>query len=254
MSERRISESELHAYLDGELTGARHSEVETYVAQTPEVAERLAVYSRNEEELRACYAAVLDEPVPERLRTRSRRSGLRPLMQHAVAAVIWLALGGILGWYLHGQGGADAPSDAPSWAKRAAVAHAVYSPEVRHPVEVGADQEAHLVAWLSKRLGAPLRIPQLNAAGYTLVGGRLLPGDSAPVAQFMYQDGRGQRLTLYVRTNREQSRETAFRFAQDGNVRVFYWIDRGFGLALSGEVAKDELLRIATVVYQQLNP
>ena len=70
----------------------------------------------------------------------------------------------------------------------------------------------------------------------------------------MYQDAQGQRLTLYVRSNREHNRETAFRFAQDGNVRVFYWIDRGLGLALSGEVEKDELLRVATTVYQQLNP
>jgi anti-sigma factor RsiW len=134
------------------------------------------------------------------------------------------------------------------------VAHAVYSPEVRHPVEVGAEQEAHLVAWLSKRLGTSLRIPQLSGIGYSLVGGRLLPGERAPVAQFMYQDAQGQRLTLYVRTNGEQTRETAFRFAQDGSVRVFYWIDRGLGLALSGEIGKDELLRVATAVYQQLNP
>ena len=57
-----------------------------------------------------------------------------------------------------------------------------------------------------------------------------------------------------MRRNADQARETAFRFAQDGNVRVFYWIDRGLGLALSGEIEKDELLRVATTVYQQLNP
>lgn len=125
---------------------------------------------------------------------------------------------------------------------------------MRHPVEVGADQEAHLVAWLSKRLGTALKIPQLGGIGYSLVGGRLLPGEQGPVAQFMYQDAQGQRLTLYVRTNREQGRETAFRFAQDGSVRVFYWIDHGLGLALSGEIEKEELLRVATTVYQQLNP
>jgi anti-sigma factor RsiW len=94
----------------------------------------------------------------------------------------------------------------------------------------------------------------LNGIGYSLVGGRLLPGEQGPAAQFMYQDAQGQRLTLYVRTNREQRRETAFRFAQDGTVRVFYWIDRGLGLALSGELDKEELLRVATAVYQQLNP
>ncbi len=73
-------------------------------------------------------------------------------------------------------------------ARVAAVAHAVYSPEVRHPVEVGADQEAYLVRWLPKRLGANLKVPHLAAQGYPLVGGRLLPGERGPAAQFMYQD------------------------------------------------------------------
>ena len=177
-----------------------------------------------------------------------------PALARYAAAVCWLMIGLAAGWFLHDVRRIDRSADAPAWARRAAVAHAVYSPEVRHPVEVGADQEAHLVAWLSKRLGAQLRIPKLSAIGYSLVGGRLLPGERGPAAQFMYQDSRGQRLTLYVRTNRDAGQETAFRFAEDGTVRVFYWIDRGLGLALSGEIEKQELLRVANTVYQQLNP
>jgi len=162
-------------------------------------------------------------------------------------------VGGLIGWQLNGYFG-EQRLEASAWARRAAVAHVVYSPEVRHPVEVGADQEAHLVNWLSKRLGAPLKVPHLGSIGYSLVGGRLLPGDRGPVAQFMYQDAKGQRLTLYVRTNPDDSRETAFRFAQENNVGVFYWLDRKLGYALSGEVERAELLRVATTVYRQLNP
>jgi anti-sigma factor RsiW len=121
-------------------------------------------------------------------------------------------------------------------------------------VAVAADQEAHLVTWLSKRLGADLKVPQLSALGYGLVGGRLLPGEHGPVAQFMYQDGKGQRLTLYVRTNAEDTQETAFRYARDNNVGVFYWLDHKLGYALSGEMDKAELLKVATAVYRQLNP
>jgi anti-sigma factor RsiW len=252
MSAKKISEDELHAYIDGELAPERHADIEAHIASSPELAERLNAYRRQEDALRARFDPVVTETVPDRLLHRRVGSIPRALRYAAVAG--WLTLGGAAGWFLHGTKGADQAPDAPSWARRAAVAHAVYSPEVRHPVEVGADQEAHLVAWLSKRLGADLRIPQLNALGYSLVGGRLLPGEQAPAAQFMYQDPRGQRLTLYVRTNREQNRETAFRFAQDGSVRVFYWIDRGLGLALSGEISREDLLRVATAVYQQLNP
>jgi anti-sigma factor RsiW len=35
------------------------------------------------------------------------------------------------------------------FVRQAAVAYAVYQPEQRHPVEVAADQQEHLVQWLS---------------------------------------------------------------------------------------------------------
>src|SRR5262249_6949883 len=165
----------------------------------------------------------------------------------------WIALGGVIGWQVHAYS-TSRQAETASWARRAAVAHVVYSPEVRHPVEVGADQEAHLVAWLSKRLGTPLKVPGLRSLGYRLVGGRLLPGERGPVAQFMYQDGKGQRLTLYVRVNADESRETAFRFAQENSIGVFYWLDHKLGYALSGEIEKGELLRVANAIYKQLNP
>ena len=86
-----------------------------------------------------------------------------------------------------------------------------------------------------------------------LVGGRLLPGDNGPVALFMYQNQNGRRLTLYVRTEATRNRETAFRYARENNVGVFYWIDREVGYALaSADLNKDELLKLANLVYKQL--
>ncbi|CAN7686526.1 anti-sigma factor [Pseudoduganella sp. LjRoot289] len=143
---------------------------------------------------------------------------------------------------------------AAGLAHHAALAHRVYAPEVRHPVEVGADQQDHLVAWLSKRLGTPLRPPKLAPLGYELVGGRLLPGDSGPVAQFMYTDASGQRLTLYVSSGQSGNKDSGFRYAQDGQLSVFYWIDGRYGYALSGALGKAELSQIANAVYEQLQP
>jgi anti-sigma factor RsiW len=135
------------------------------------------------------------------------------------------------------------------------VAHAVYSPEVRYPVEVRADQEAHLVTWLSKRLGTQLRAPKLESVGYSLMGGRLLPGENGPVAHFMYQSDRGARVTLYVRSDMASNRSTAFRYAREGNVGVFYWVDSKLGYALSSaDISKEDLLNVANAAYQQLNP
>jgi anti-sigma factor RsiW len=69
----------------------------------------------------------------------------------------------------------------------------------------------------------------------------------------MYQDANGRRLTLYVSTD-VYNRDTAFRYAREGELHVFYWIDRTLGYALAGDMGKDEMLRIARAVYEQLNP
>jgi len=252
MSQHIVTEADLHAYVDGALPEARRAEIEGYLAAQPQEAERVKAYRHQNAELHRLFDPVLGESEPERLRAPlTARRGFFLWRYAAVAA--WMTLGGVIGWQLSGMQ-YSATAGSAAFARRAAIAHVVYSPEVRHPVEVGADQETHLVNWLSKRLGAKLKAPHLGDLGYSLVGGRLLPGDNGPVAQFMYQDAKGLRLTLYVRTNPENAHETAFRFAKENNVAVFYWLDGKLGYALSAEIDKAELLRVATAVYRQLNP
>jgi anti-sigma factor RsiW len=247
-----VREEDLHAYIDGHLDAARKAEVEAYLVANPAELERVQAYGKQNDMLHALFDSALDEAVPFPIQPPANRKRFMPLLRVAAAAA-WMAVGGTVGWMLHTQDAAK-PLPAMAFAHQAAIAHVVYTPEVLHPVEVGADQEAHLVKWLSKRLGTELKPPHLGNAGYELVGGRLLPGDKGPAAQFMYQDTRGQRLTLYVRHNEDTNRETAFRYAQEGKVGVFYWIDGGMGYALSGEADKASLLKVANVVYQEFNP
>ncbi len=251
---RQYGEDDLHAYIDGWLPPAERAGVELWLDAHPDSAEQLRHYAAQNAALRALYGSVLDEPLPERLRTVRPRRYRRA---HAALAAGLLLAGAALGWLAHGmwqRAETGAAGSAPSLARQAAIAHAVYAPEVRHPVEVGADQEEHLVKWLSKRLGTDLTAPKLAALGYELVGGRLLSGPAGPVAHFMYQDPKGQRLTLYVSAQRGGQNQTAFRFSQENRVSVFYWIDRDYGYALSGEVERDALLGVVNVVYKQLNP
>lgn len=253
MSVAPVTEADLQAFVDGRLPEARQADIEAYLATRPEEAARLAAYRAHTEGLRGLHATMLGEPVPEFLlyAARPREGRLR----RVASACALVALGVVAGWQLGGS--RTERESSAEIAHSAAIAHVTYSPEVRHPVEVGVDQEAHLVAWLSKRLGTTLRAPKLDAEGYSLVGGRLLPGDagSHPVAQFMYQCKLGTRVTLYVRAEAVDQGETAFRYVQEGNVSVFYWIDRNFGYALSSaDIAKDELLKVANDAYRQLNP
>ena len=243
-----ITDTELHAYVDGQLAVARHAAVEAYLAANPAQAERVRAYSRQNKRMHALFDSTLDEPVPETLRKRPVPAP-NPLRYAAV--LVAALVGGLFGWTLRG---APPLSIAQTMPQQAALAHLVYVPEVMHPVEVRASEEAHLVKWLSKRLGAPLHAPHLSEVGFDLMGGRLLPGLTGPAAQFMYQDARGGRLTLYVRNAQAGNRETAFRYAQEGKVGVFYWVDGPFGYALTGEFDRSQLLSVAENVYRAFNP
>lgn len=273
-----ITEADLQAHVDGLLPESRRVEIEAYLSQRPQEVERLCAYRQDKQAIKALYGSVLNEPVPDALLQAARAPRARGAVRQAgswlprwslervAAGFALVVLGAGVGWLGRGvwhapqmlAQAARAPDRSSAIAadlpRQAAIAHVVYSPDVRRPVEIGAEQEDQLVAWLSKRLGAKIRPPRLAALGYELIGGRLLPGSSGPVAQFMYHDGSGQRLTLYVANEHVSNQDTGFRFTQEGPVNVFYWIDGKFGYALSAGIDKGELARIATAVYSQLQP
>jgi len=261
-----IREEELHALLDGQLGAAERAALERKLAQDPAAHATLLAWQRQRIALRAVHGEVLNEPVPPALLAaagqaeQSRRQVQQAWRLGGIAAGVALAFG--LGWLTHAQLEVSTSTrlarqqPAREFVHQAALAHAVYSPEVRHPVEVGAAQEEHLVQWLSKRLGRPLKLPRLNAQGYELVGGRLLPGDDGARAQFMYQNARGERVTLYLGSAPDsvqaQVGSTEFRFSAEGPVPSFYWVDEGFAYALSGTLTREQLLQLAQLVYHQL--
>ena len=209
-------------------------------------------FERETQLLRRAFDPVMTEPIPARMYLRN--PGWHEYARAAVFVVTGLVLGLALP-HLRREAPAQIPVTrivSPALPERAARAYLVYSPEVRHPVEVDAKEQDHLVKWLSKRLDVGLKVPVLTDQGFELLGGRLLPGPDGPVAHFMYQDASGKRLTLYVSRRSKAENQTAFRFAQEGRVNVFYWVDRDCGYALSGEIDKGQLSRVADVVYHQL--
>jgi len=249
----RFSDADLGAYVDGELDADTRSRLDALLANQPEDAARLEAYRRQNKELQNLFDPVLEEPIPtamlDLVMKPAARSN-RPIWMQIAAAVVLLISGAVGGWGLHGLQRVPPISSLPSYVERAVGAHLVYAAEVLHPVEVAAKQEAHLVKWLSKRLGNPIRAPHLNSIGYQLVGGRLLEDQGSPAAQFMYEDAAGRRVTVYARSN--DGKDTAFKFFENAEVSAFYWIDAPFAFALSGDLPRPELLTIAHVVYEGL--
>lgn len=256
----RIHEDDLHALVDARLPAPEAAELRARVAADPQLQATVDAWTAQRDALRRTFAANDPETPATLVSAAERAQSLRDSAMQwtrwaGMAASVLLAFGA--GWLANIEYAVRFPgTTAHQFAKQAAVAYVVYQPEVKHPVEVTAAQQEHLVQWLSKRLGRPLKVPDLRAQGYELLGGRLLPGEDGARAQFMYQNAAGQRLTLYYGAVKEggkiNTKETAFRFLDDGPVPGFYWVDQGFGCALSGQLPRAALLELAQAVYKQI--
>jgi anti-sigma factor RsiW len=243
-----VTEDELHAFVDGELPPERIGAVEAWLDTHADDAAKITSWRAMSDMLHAKYDSVSDEPVPARLSVDALSHAPRRWMMGAiVASLLAFAAGGGAGWIAHGA--AAKPSVFADFTGDALGAHKLYVVEVRHPVEVAADERAHMQQWLSKRIGYTITAPELDAMGLKLVGGRLLPGPEAPAAFLMYESASGERFTIF--TSRATADSTQMRYASQKNDGALFWADNGVGYVVSGGADKDRLTQVARLVYDQ---
>lgn len=253
---RTFTETDIHLALDGELPADERDAFGIWLDANPDMKAAQQRYADDRDRLRDALGAVLLETIPGRLTAAVTGEG-KPRRQawafsrYAAAAALLVAGG--LGGYFLGQRAEPAPSSnlLRPIAENAVAAHLIYANEKRHVVEVGADQAEHLNAWLSNRVGVKIVAPDLTAGGFDLVGGRLLPFSGRTAAQFMYQDPTGNRLSLYV-TRDESRQDSGYRFMSESGTDTLYWLDGGYGCALTGNLPEKTLTRLADITYDQL--
>ncbi len=249
-----VTNEDLVAFADGRLDTERAAEIKTWLGEHPDEAKQVAEWQRQTELLKAALDPVADEPVPPTLTEALHRRRARPLYwamaSAAAAAVIAFPLGLALGWYLTAAN--IMVSQGERLAETGLSTYRVYTAEVRHPVEVWADEEQHLVTWLTKRLGVPVKAPDLSRNGLKLVGGRLIVEGKAPLALLMYEDNSGRRFTLLIE-HIPDGRQTAFRYVHGDDACAFYWIEGDIGYALTGPADRNVVMQVAETVYEQLN-
>jgi len=252
--ERPIGEDDLQAFVDGRLASSRREAVRAYLDDHPALADQVKQEIELREALRARLAFKAAEPVPSRLRVANLMAGQHRPARRRGTAVAAAVAGFLIGSALGATGGiwwsGASRVTAASVAGNAIAAHRIYVGERLHPVEVPAEQEAHLVQWLSRRVGKPLSAPNLTAQGYRLIGGRLLPDSGEAAALFMYENAGGNRLTLYARSGGTEE-QTSFRFESRDDVSAFSWIDNGLSYVVTAKVERAQLLPIAETIYRQ---
>jgi anti-sigma factor RsiW len=256
-AERKITEADFVAYADERLEPTERALVEAWLAEHPEDRKMVDAWRGQTAALRTALDPTLAEPLPAAMtailsRPAPRRQAwLAPALAASLALAIGLGSGlfvGQSGWLFGNPGGDRADIIARAGYR----AHKIYTAEVRHPVEVPAAEEDHLVSWLSKRIGAPVKAPDLSSEGLHLLGGRLVPVEGDPAAQMMYEAANGDRYTLFV-TKSEGAPPTSFHFEEWGAIGCYYWIDGNLGYALNGPKDKAKLMTIATKIYEQMS-
>jgi anti-sigma factor RsiW len=254
-----ISDHDVHAYADGMLPPDRAALVDDALARDAGLAASVGDIRLQSASLRDALDPVLSEPIPDRLLAAAtppspqrRRAGSRRYA-FAFATAATLVIGLAIGWL--GRTLAFEAQETPvTFARQVAFAHALYTADARRPVEVWANEEKNLYTWLTRRLGHPVQAVDLTSAGYSLVGGRLVAGSEQPTALLMYENADKQRLTVQVRWGMPKGGETAFRYAVENGVGVFYWVDDdSCAYAISGTLDRPALLTVARLVHAQVS-
>lgn len=257
MIRRDFSERDIHMALDGELPSDERAAYDAWLDANPEMKAKSARFTADRTALQAAFAGVLDEAVPVRLRkvvlgeTPAKAAVPRSRWWLAAAAAVLLVAGGLGGYFagIDGIGQQDPAEDR--LAEEAIAAHVIYAAEKRHAVEVPASDKDHLQTWLSNRVGLKLVAPDLTANGFQLVGGRLLPAGDSKAAMLLYEDDKGERISLFVTAEAAENAKGTYASAQDGPAAV-YWLDKGYGCAVVGSLPREQLAVVAKSAYGQL--
>lgn len=242
-----VTEAELQAFVDGELPKERLREVLVHLGTYPDEIPRIAWYIVQKDELRRRLDAAWTGAHPRtaelehQLAQQLRRSRLTPWLQRGAAVGLLLTVG----WWSHTLSEEYLGDHLPPVVLEAAQAHQVFAADRQRPVELVATAADDMAGWFSRHLGKPVRIPSLDVVGLRLVGGRLLSADDGPVAQLIYEDKGGRRLTLCLSSEPNEVGPEV-QIAEIEGLTAGYWQIDELTYALVAQTSEAQLTAIAS--------
>jgi anti-sigma factor RsiW len=248
----RPLETELHAYIDGELDEGARARVEAYLATHPLDRERVAAYHRHKILLRTCLeqdieadgSAAETDRLVRTLAARLERPRHWPsLGQIAAGLAIFIA-----GALTHPAHKAYQEWRIPPVVEAAAQAHEVFGDDPVRPVELAGTSQRETVAWLAEHLGEDVQIPDLAFLGHRFVGGRLLSSATGPMAQLLYEDGLKRRVTIYL-SAQDTGSGSHVEVVKVASVSAGYWKDGDITYTVVAEMESDALLEVASEIH-----
>jgi anti-sigma factor RsiW len=251
--DRPLTEDDLHAYVDDRLTTERKAAVEAYLAEHPEAAARVRSWRASSQLLRSALAWKVQEPVPVSLSVhrlagqRLRRpSVLSPL---AAGIVLGLMVGGAGGWFAHSrriEGGAIAVV-----GQEAAITHRMVS-KGRDVMQFITTDRARLARMTEMSLGRALTPPDLTASGYNFIGGEPITTIYGGACMFLYEDARGERMTLFLRPMHRRDRDAPMQQVEAKDAAGYVWARDGMGYSVVSTTSPQALQQLSDQIREAM--
>lgn len=236
-----VTEPDLHAYIDGELSPERAATVEAAMADDPALAERVRAFQEDRQALVDTYRRLADAPVPAALlkaastpppRRRTRIIGFAFAGAAALAACLAVVLM------------PRAPRDpAVEQAMTARDNARIPSRELKGHDLASVDAAAKA---MSDMLGNPMQVPDLSRAGFALVSTEIY---GTKAVQLRYEDARQRLFTVFLRPS---AGPDAFEVTERGPVRICVWQNADLTAVMTGQMTTPELFRLASMTYSSL--
>jgi anti-sigma factor RsiW len=247
-----MSETELHAWLDGELPSERAAVVTAYLAAHPDVADRMERHRAQMQLMRRAFEPLLDRPVPDSTLNLIAAGSPNVLWRRrimlglAAACLAFLLIGA--GWVAH-----RAMPPARDYVDEAVTAYrlAVIDRVANGVWAITPEGLPGTLERLSRRVGVPLQVPALADQGFTITSGRLVPASAgATAAQFIYQRQSGEQLTIYVRPAESHEESRVIIRRQPGGLVACSWRDEGVAWVLVSNAPMPDILAASATVYR----
>lgn len=246
---------ELMAYVDGQLGPEAAAAVEARLAADPAARDAVSAWTLQAVQIRAAAEALdtdatslrtaaLERELARALKRQGWRARLMGPGLRRMAASVALFAAGWGGHMLYDA----ATTPYPAYVAEGLGAHDVFAHDLIRPVDFRAESTGEALDWVSAKLDRKLSHPALDPLGLELVGTRLLGTREGPLAQFIYEDREGHRLSLIVAPHPEGVRESPLRYADWKGERVGYWRDARLDYAVVAPTSDQQIRAVAEEV------
>jgi anti-sigma factor RsiW len=235
-----VTELDLHAYIDGELSPERAAAVEAAMAGDPALAKRVRDFQADKQALVDTYRRLADAPVPAALLKAASTPPPRRRPRIIGFAFVAAALAACLVLVLMPRAPRDPAIEQAMTARDNA---RIPSQELKGHDLASVDAAAKA---MSDMLGNSMRVPDLSRAGFALVSTDIYGSEAV---QLRYEDARQRLFTVFLRPS---AGPDAFEVTERGPVRICVWQNADLTAVMTGEMSTPELFRLASLTYSSL--